>query len=87
MARLRNTKNGVVVYVDDDTASRLLADGWSATEAARAEGYAAMKVADLKAEVERRNEGREDECRLPVDGKKADLIAALEADDADRNQQ
>jgi hypothetical protein len=40
-------------------------------------------VADLKAEVERRNEGRDEADLIAPEGtKKADLIAALEADDA-----
>lgn len=45
------------------------------------EGYSALKVGDLKAEIERRNEGREDDAKVPADGNKAALIAALESDD------
>ena len=41
----------------------------------------AMRVSDLKAEIDKRNEGREEADLIPADGKKADLIAALEADD------
>jgi hypothetical protein len=42
-----------------------------------------MTVADLKAELERRNEGRDEADLIAPEGtKKADLIAALEADDA-----
>lgn len=44
--------------------------------------YADWKAADLKAEIASRNEGRDDDAKLPVKGKNADLIAALEADDA-----
>ena len=45
--------------------------------------YADLKAPDLKAEIERRNDGREDDAKITPAGKKnADLIAALEADDA-----
>jgi hypothetical protein len=53
-----------------------------AAGAAGDEGYDALKVDDLKAEIARRNEGRDEADRIPDDGKKADLVAALEADDA-----
>lgn len=43
--------------------------------------YESMTVADLRAEIESRNEGREEENLIPSDGKKADLVAALAADD------
>lgn len=46
-------------------------------------GYGAMKKADLLAEVERRNAARDDaEQIVPESDKNADLVAALEADDA-----
>ncbi|MCW2758065.1 MAG: hypothetical protein JWO46_1811 [Nocardioidaceae bacterium] len=45
-------------------------------------GYAAQKVDELKAEIEKRNEVREDDALITPQGTtKADLIAALEADD------
>lgn len=44
-------------------------------------GYESMTVADLRAEIESRNEGREEGDLIPSDGKKADLVAALAADD------
>lgn len=52
--------------------------------------YAKWKKADLEAEVAKRNEGREDDDQIVVDGKGtvADLAAALEGDDvaqADNN--
>jgi hypothetical protein len=87
MHRLRNAKTGVIVNVDHDTAVQLTTDGWVDASSPTAGGYASMKVADLKAEIERRNEGREEPDRLPGDGKKADLVAALEADDAPRDEQ
>ena len=43
--------------------------------------YEAMTVVALKAEIRSRNEGRDDDDLIPADGNKADLIAALEADD------
>ena len=43
--------------------------------------YEAMTVVALKAEIKSRNEGRDDDDLIPADGNKADLIAALEADD------
>jgi hypothetical protein len=36
---------------------------------------------ELRAEIARRNDGREEADKLSLDGKKADLIATLEADD------
>lgn len=42
-----------------------------------------LKVDELRAEVERRNEGRDEADQIVPEGtKKADLVAALEADDA-----
>lgn len=40
-----------------------------------------MKVPELKAEIEGRNEGRDEADRISTKGKLADLVAALEADD------
>lgn len=45
-------------------------------------GYADLKVDELKAVIERRNEGRDADSLLSTEGKKADLVAVLEADDA-----
>ena len=44
--------------------------------------YGAMKVAELKAYIEARNADRADEDKIPAEGTKAELAAALEADDA-----
>ena len=44
-------------------------------------GYADMTVDQLKDEIDRRNEGRDDDAMLSKTGNKADLAAALEADD------
>lgn len=50
--------------------------------AADSAGYSALLIADLNAEIARRNEGREEaDLLVPAGTKKADLIQALEADD------
>ena len=46
--------------------------------------YDDMRVADLKALIGERNEGRDEADLIPDDGVKADLVAALEADDEQR---
>lgn len=52
---------------------------------ADAEGpYAGLKAADLKAEIAKRNDGREEAAKIPAKGAIAVLVAALEADDATR---
>ena len=43
--------------------------------------YAAMTVLDLRAEIRHRNQDRDEDDLIPDEGKKADLIAALETDD------
>lgn len=43
--------------------------------------YAGLKSADLKAEIAKRNEGREDAAKISDKGAIAVLVAALEADD------
>ena len=52
------------------------------TETATSSDYEAMTVTDLRSEIRSRNEdGRGDDAKMSTDGVKADLIAALEADD------
>jgi hypothetical protein len=80
MTRFRNKVSGSIVRVDDETAKTLGAE-YEKYDGQTGGKYEAMKVADLRAEIERRNEGRDEADRLPVDGRKADLIAVLEADD------
>lgn len=63
----------VPVWAEDLIGDHLLEEGET--------GYGSMKVADLKAEIEKRNVDREDDAKLPTEGKKADLIEVLEADD------
>lgn len=43
--------------------------------------YEDRKVDDLKAEIARRNQGRDEADQIPASGNKPDLIAALTADD------
>lgn len=78
MPRLRNSA-GSVVNVSDATAARLGA-GRAPLDGA-AGGYADMTVTDIKDEIRARNETRDEDDRLPLTGSKADLIAALTADD------
>lgn len=49
--------------------------------AQEAEGYAALKVDELKAEIDARNATRDEADHITSTGNKADLIAALESDD------
>jgi hypothetical protein len=84
MARLRNA-SGVVVTVDDAKVARL-GIGWepvgdSSSSGSQAEGYEALTVDELKDEIRARNENRDDDTRLALTGNKAELVAALEADD------
>ena len=80
MAKYRHVVSGARVDVRDD---KVMDSSWEAVDGdtrAAESAYSGQKVDDLKAEIERRNEGREEADLIPGDGKKADLIAALEAD-------
>jgi len=83
MGRFRNVDTGVVITVADAKDERYTTGWESATgdQPAATADYKSMKVADLKAEVGRRNDGRDEAVQLSADGKKADLVAQLEADD------
>jgi len=86
MVRLRNVITGVYVNVREDKVA-LLGSSWTSKEdAPKAEGYAAMKVDDLKAEIESRNEARDEDDLLSMEGRKADLVAILEADDSSKSE-
>jgi hypothetical protein len=91
MGRFRNSQTGVVVSVADSKDDRFAAPLWRIHDGSDArdgaEGYEAMKVAELKAEIERRNEDRDEVDLIPVDGKKADLVAALQLDDDAHTEQ
>lgn len=95
MGRFVNSETGVVVSVADDKDSRFAGPLWqtedeaAAAAEAAADGYASMKVADLKAELERRNADRDEDAQITVEGTGKngavlgkDIAAALEADDA-----
>jgi hypothetical protein len=82
MARYRHVTSGSVVSLSDETAKLMGADLEPLDDDSNSsDGYSSMKVDELKAEIESRNEGRDDADLLSTDGKKADLIATLEADD------
>lgn len=83
MARYKNVNSGAVVSVRDD---KVLDSTWEPLDGGPkggdATGYDSQKVGDLKAEITRRNANRgDDDAQLSTDGKKADLVATLEADD------
>jgi hypothetical protein len=86
MARYIHKVSGARVQVRDD---KVMDSSWRRTDgdATETEGYEAMTVPKLKAEIERRNEGREGDALLSVEGRKPDLIAVLQADDAARTDQ
>jgi hypothetical protein len=82
--------NGATVNVSDDKAKRLLAGSGYKKPTARkspektdgTSPHSTLKVADLKAEIARRNEGREPDALLSAEGTKPELVAVLDADDA-----
>ena len=80
MSRFRNKNTGVTVSVADEKDHRFTAAEWEPANAAPKAKE--PTVAELRAEIDRRNEGRDEADQLSTDGKKADLIATLEADDA-----
>lgn len=84
MARFQNIKTHVIVSVADEKAHRFDSPDWSplGAPAASASGYGGQKVAELRAEIDRRNEDRDEDAKLSTEGNKAALIATLEADDA-----
>jgi hypothetical protein len=57
---------------------------WQAADAAAKGSYDDQTVVDLKSEIEKRNDGREDAAKLSASGNKSDLVAALIADDAQK---
>jgi hypothetical protein len=88
MSRFENLTTGAVFSVDDSKDHRYAGDGYKqldgspAAPAAEpaAEGYTGTND-ELRAEIARRNEGRDEADLLSTEGNKADLIATLEADD------
>ncbi|MEU7609546.1 hypothetical protein [Micromonospora sp. NPDC049204] len=82
MARYTHIVSGARVSVRDD---KVMDSSWlpsaEGDSAPAAEGYEAMKVPDLRAEIDRRNADRDEANRVSAKGQKPDLIAALKADD------
>lgn len=87
MARVLNTTVmvGDTIYPagtpESEIDGEVTADVWDG-EAAGGR-YVDLKVDELKAEIAKRNEGRDDADLISDEGKKADLVAALELDDED----
>lgn len=75
---------GHAFVVPDDVEADYLAQGYTRPGQVEpvALEYSAMKVADLKAIIAERNARRDEADMVRVAGKKADMVAALEADDA-----
>jgi len=85
VSRFQNEATKVVVSVADSKDSRF-GEGWrpytGEPDAERTEGeYGTYKVADLRAEIASRNEGRGPFSMIPTEGKKAELVEFLTADD------
>jgi hypothetical protein len=82
MKRYTHIVSGARVQVRDD---KVMDSSWKLRDESEsgdgAEGYDAMTVPKLKAEIDRRNTDRAEADRIPSDGKKADLVAALQLDD------
>lgn len=89
-----NTTIGNMTYPADSVPPKEIAKqitnpkawGGSLPEFEADSAYSSMKVADLKAEIEKRNADREDDAKLSDEGNKAALIAVLDADDAAADQ-
>jgi hypothetical protein len=82
VARYKNVNSGAIVSVRED---KVLGSEWEPFDKAKKDastGHNALKVPELKAEIEKRNEGRDEADLISAEGNKADLVAALDADDA-----
>ena len=82
MSRFIDRNTGVVFSVADSKDSRYAGDRYGDLDAQEPSKYEGLKVAELKAEIARRNEGRDEDSRVPSEGAKPDLVKALDADDA-----
>ena len=85
MSRFQNEATKVVVSVADSKDFRF-GEGWhpytGEPDAEQTEGeYGTYKVADLRSEIAHRNEGRDEADLIPTEGKKAELVEFLTADD------
>ena len=67
---------------DEPSEDEPTTDGETGPDEVGETDYSAMTVTDLRSVIRSRNEdGRGDDAKMSTDGVKADLIAALEADD------
>lgn len=87
MPRLRHRVTGVHINTSDAKAAGLAAYGYDPVDGGSdseppAGKYDGLKLADLRAEIASRNEGREENALIDGHGNKGDLIAALTADDS-----
>ena len=84
MTQVRARSGHVLTVADEAQAEFWTSRGYSLVKdsaGAPSSSYSSLKVDDLRAAIDARNEGRDEADLIPSDGKKADLIAALEADD------
>lgn len=77
---VRGMIGGAWVTTSEENAKRL-GSAFQADGSDESGGYSSQKVADLRAEIAKRNEGREEADLLSDEGNKAALVATLEADD------
>lgn len=66
---------------DADTATADADPGTGGDGGAVVTDYSKLTVPKLRKEIEKRNEGRDDEAQLSTEGDKAALIAVLQGDD------
>lgn len=87
MPRLRNIRTGAFVSCSHETAARLGSE-WVSVDGSDSgkkpnDAPVIFTVAELKAQIDLINADRADDLKIvPASSKKADLIAALEADKA-----
>lgn len=82
MSRFLNRATKVTFSVADDKDERYAGPGYDRLGGAPSRD-AGLTKAEMLAEIERRNEGRDEDDRIvPLSQKNADLKAALAADDA-----
>jgi hypothetical protein len=76
--------SGVMLRAGDEEPEGVTLGDHLFNEADQPQGYSGLKLPDLHAEIDKRNEGRADDDKIVIGGKgnKADLVSALEADDA-----
>ena len=82
---VRSSETGLVFRINRAVAERhdtlTILDDEEASVAEAEATYDAMTYNDLRGEVSRRNATRDDDTKIPAAGTKAELIAALVADD------